>query len=255
MDPVTHVATGVLISQMLPGPARGWSALAARSSPCCRTCDYVLIYADRLAFIREHRSFTHSLLGLVLLALLGAAIGRLLGGSRWFRPLLFLGLAVLASHLCLDLATSYGTQILFPFSRRALPWIGSSSLTLTSPPYCFSGLLPPSGRSPGAGSRRRFSGRGPGFMCCCAPLTTPGLGLARRVFAAPLTIRPPAAPGPARSLPCPARLPQPSPRRGPWRPSPNHFPAAAGSSLRWLRGTPAGLRAAALPGLSGDRAG
>jgi hypothetical protein len=31
MDPVTHAAAGVLISQLLPGPARGWSALASVS--------------------------------------------------------------------------------------------------------------------------------------------------------------------------------------------------------------------------------
>ena len=36
-----------------------------------------------------------------------------------------MGLAVLASHLLLDLATSYGTQILFPFSRQrfTLDWL------------------------------------------------------------------------------------------------------------------------------------
>jgi inner membrane protein len=39
--------------------------------------------------------------------------------------LLVLGLVVLASHLILDLATSYGTQLLSPFSRRrlSLDWI------------------------------------------------------------------------------------------------------------------------------------
>lgn len=125
MDPVTHVAAGVLISQVMPGPSRGWSALAGAAFALLPDIDYFLIFFDRLAFIRHHRSFTHSLLALVLLAALGATLGRALGGPRWFRPIFFLGLAVLASHLLLDLATSYGTQIFFPFSQKAytLDWL------------------------------------------------------------------------------------------------------------------------------------
>ena len=125
MDPLTHVAAGALISQVLPGPSRVWSAVAGVAFALLPDIDYFLIYADRLAFIRDHRGFTHSLVALVLFALLGAGLGRLIGGPRWLRPLFFLGLAVLASHLLLDLATSYGTQILFPFSRKrfTLDWL------------------------------------------------------------------------------------------------------------------------------------
>ncbi len=125
MDPVTHVAAGALISQVLPGPSRLWSAVAGVTFALLPDIDYFLVYFDRLAFIRHHRGFTHSLLALVLFALLGAGVGRLIGGPRWVRPLLFLGLAVLASHLFLDLATSYGTQILSPFSpqRFSLDWL------------------------------------------------------------------------------------------------------------------------------------
>jgi len=87
--------------------------------------DYFFIYWDRLAFIRYHRGFTHSLVALPLLALAGALLGRYLGGPRWFKPLFILGLVVLGSHLLLDLATSYGTQLFSPFSRRrlSLDWI------------------------------------------------------------------------------------------------------------------------------------
>ncbi len=125
MDPVTHIATGVLISQVLPGPARGWSALAGALFGLLPDIDYFLIFSDRLDFIRHHRGFTHSLVALPLLALLGAGWGRALGGSRWFQPVFVIGLAVLASHLFLDLATSYGTQIFFPFSRKhfTLDWL------------------------------------------------------------------------------------------------------------------------------------
>jgi membrane-bound metal-dependent hydrolase YbcI (DUF457 family) len=59
--------------------------------------DYFLGVGDRLAYIRYHRAFTHSLLALPLWALLGAGVGRFLGGPRWFQPLLLLGLAAVAA--------------------------------------------------------------------------------------------------------------------------------------------------------------
>jgi inner membrane protein len=125
MDPVTHVTTGLVLSQLLPLPSRGLAALAGVVFALLPDLDYFLVFQDRLAFIRHHRGFTHSLIAVPLFALLGAAVGRILGGPRWFRPLLYLGLAVLASHLLLDLATSYGTQVFSPLSRRklSLDWI------------------------------------------------------------------------------------------------------------------------------------
>jgi inner membrane protein len=125
MDPLTHVAAGVVISQLVRSPSRGWAALAGALFAVLPDLDYFLIFWDRLAFIRYHRGFSHSLVALPLLALAGALVGRFLGGPRWFRPLFFIGLAVLASHLLIDLTTSYGTQILSPFSRRrfSLDWV------------------------------------------------------------------------------------------------------------------------------------
>src|SRR4030042_639618 len=125
MDPITHVTTGLVLSQLLPLPSRWLGALAGVIFALLPDLDYFLVFQDRLAFIRHHRGFTHSLVAVPLFALLGAVVGRLLGGPRWFRPLFYLGLAVLASHLILDLATSYGTQIFNPLSRRklSLDWI------------------------------------------------------------------------------------------------------------------------------------
>lgn len=125
MDPLTHLATGVICSQLLPAPSRWWAAAAGAIFAVLPDVDYFFIFWDRLAFIRYHRGFTHSLVALPLFALAGALLGRFLGGPRWFKPLFILGLVVLGSHLLLDLATSYGTQILSPFSRRrfSLDWI------------------------------------------------------------------------------------------------------------------------------------
>jgi inner membrane protein len=125
VDPLTHLTTGVICSQLLPAPSRWWAALAGAIFALLPDVDYFFIFWDKLAFIRHHRGFTHSLVALPLFALAGALLGRYLGGDRWFKPLFILGLTVLASHLLLDLATSYGTQLLSPFSKRryALDWI------------------------------------------------------------------------------------------------------------------------------------
>jgi inner membrane protein len=125
VDPLTHVASGLLLSQLLPAPSRGWAALAGVILALLPDSDYFLGLSSRWAYLRYHRAFTHSLLALPLWALLGAGAGRVLGGPRWFQPLLFLGLAVVAAHILLDWATSYGTQLFSPFSRDkyALDWL------------------------------------------------------------------------------------------------------------------------------------
>jgi inner membrane protein len=120
MDPVTHLATGLIVSQLIPGPSRWWSALAGAIFAVLPDCDYVLAFWDRMTYIRYHRGFTHSIFALPLFALAVAGLGQALGGARWFRPLFFMGVAVIATHLFLDLATSYGTQLFNPLSHRRL---------------------------------------------------------------------------------------------------------------------------------------
>ena len=142
-----------------------------------------MIYWDRLAFIRYHRGFTHSLLALPLFALAGALLGRYLGGPRWFKPLFILGLVVLGSHLLLDLSTSYGTQLLNPLSWRrfSLDWI------FIIDPY-FTALL-----LAGAIAALSFPHWGPRlgawflaaaavYLLVCASYHHQALDLARRIF-------------------------------------------------------------------------
>ncbi|OGR25557.1 MAG: hypothetical protein A2139_12750, partial [Desulfobacca sp. RBG_16_60_12] len=183
MDPLTHLATGVICSQLLPAPSRWWAAAAAAIFAVLPDVDYIFIFWDRLSFIRYHRGFTHSLVALPLFALAGALLGRFLGGPRWFKPLLILGLVILASHLLLDLATSYGTQLLSPFSRRrlALDWI------FIIDPY-FTALLmagaiavlalPLWGPRLGAG----FLAMAGLYLMVCASYHHQALDLARRLF-------------------------------------------------------------------------
>ncbi|MFZ2088566.1 MAG: metal-dependent hydrolase [Desulfobaccales bacterium] len=125
MDPLTHAVAGVAISQFVPAPSRGWAALAGIFFAILPDLDYVMIFSSRLAYLKHHRGLTHSLAAMVFFVFLFAGLGRLLGGPRWFRPLVIIGFLVLGSHLLLDWTTSYGTQLLLPFSRAklSLDWV------------------------------------------------------------------------------------------------------------------------------------
>ncbi len=183
MDPVTHVAVGALLSQLLPSPSPVWSAVAGMSFTLLPDCDYFFIFSDRLAFIRHHRAFSHSLTALPLFALLAAGVAWVLGGPRWFQPIFFLGLAVLASHLlALDLGTSYGTQLLFPFSRKrfALDWL------FIIDPYLTVLLLAGAVAAPLHGWGHRaglaFLAAAGGYLLLCGCYHRQALALARQVF-------------------------------------------------------------------------
>ena len=183
MDPVTHLAMGALLSQVLPSPSPFWSAVAGISFALLPDCDYFLIYFHRLAFIRHHRAFSHSLTALPLLALAAAGVAWALGGPRWFQPIFFLGLAVLASHLLvLDLATPYGTQLLFPLSRKrfALDWL------FIIDPYLTVLLLAGAAAAPCPGWGHRaglaFLAAAGGYLLLCGCYHRQALALARRVF-------------------------------------------------------------------------
>jgi inner membrane protein len=125
MDPLTHVVTGVALSQFVPAPSRAWAAAAGFFFAILPDLDYLMTFNDRLSYLKHHRGFTHSLAALLLFIFLVAGAGRLLGGPRWFRPLLIIGFLVLVSHLFLDWTTSYGTQLLNPFTRAklSLDWV------------------------------------------------------------------------------------------------------------------------------------
>jgi inner membrane protein len=183
VDPLTHLTTGLICSQLLPAPSRWWAAAAGAIFAVLPDADYLCIFWDRLAFIRYHRGFTHSLVAVPLFALAGALLGRALGGPRWLKPLFLIGIAVLLSHLLLDLATSYGTQILSPFSRRrfSLDWI------FIIDPYFTTLLLagaiaalawPRWGPRAGAGLLAAAAV----YLLVCASYHHQALDLARRVF-------------------------------------------------------------------------
>jgi len=132
MDPITHAVAGGLVGKsgvahrLLPAELETRGVLLTAVSALAPDIDAIVeLGPDPLAFLRYHRGLTHSLLGGAALALLLA-----LAFAPWFpgvaRKRLFVltGLGV-GIHVALDLLTSYGTVLLYPFvsQRFTLDWL------------------------------------------------------------------------------------------------------------------------------------
>src|SRR5919106_876172 len=126
MDPVTQGVLGAAFGQAafahrLGRRAVGWGALGGLAPDL----DLLVIPAlGPLAEFRYHRGLTHALwFGPVVGSLLGWAVWRWharRGREGGEGPGPWIGLFVLAlfTHPLLDLFTTYGTQLLWPFSRH-----------------------------------------------------------------------------------------------------------------------------------------
>jgi inner membrane protein len=183
MDPVTHIVTGVALSQFVSAPSRAWAAAAGFFFAILPDLDYITTLNNRLSYLKHHRGFTHSIFALFLFVFLIAGLGRLLGGPRWFRPLLIIGLLVLTSHLFLDWTTSYGTQLLNPFTRAklSLDWVFiiDPYLTALLAAGALATLIPTGwGRTVGAACL----GLGALYILMCGFYHHQALNLARQVF-------------------------------------------------------------------------
>jgi inner membrane protein len=126
MDPLTHGLLGASLGQALSGQALGrrapaWGAVLAMAPDV----DMLLLRSsDPFAEWRWHRGATHGLaVELAAGCLIGYLLARRSGGA--LRSWILLALAALASHPLLDWCTTYGTQLLAPFSNRrfALDWV------------------------------------------------------------------------------------------------------------------------------------
>jgi inner membrane protein len=122
VDPLTHGLLGATIGQAAFGRRLGWrGVVAGGTAAMVPDLDMVMNATGPMGEWLYHRSITHALWFAPVLALLlgqaTAARGRGEGdGGRRTWTLLFL--LTLLSHPLLDWCTSYGTQLLAPFSNR-----------------------------------------------------------------------------------------------------------------------------------------
>jgi len=117
LDPLTHALAGATLAWTATGAKLGHRAIVIGAAAALLPDVDVLIRsaADPLLAIEHHRGFTHALLfvpiGGALAALPFAAKGQK-------RHAALAGIVAYASHSLLDAATTYGTQLLWPFSRH-----------------------------------------------------------------------------------------------------------------------------------------
>lgn len=127
VDPVTHVALGASLAYLGFGARLGRTAAAAGALAGLAPDADVLISSatDPLLAIEHHRGFTHALVfvpvGAALVAALWLGSASWRDWSRWVPLWAAAGLSYL-SHVLLDAATSYGTQLLWPFSSARAGW-------------------------------------------------------------------------------------------------------------------------------------
>jgi inner membrane protein len=124
MDPVTHFAAGGLAGRSL---AERFGAF--RMFLYCAVAAFMpdldtLVPTGAEGYLRHHRAFTHSIFGLPVLALILAAIFRVFWRDVPLRWLFWTGLGVMFLQVYLDLATTFGTMILWPVSDHRFAFTG-----------------------------------------------------------------------------------------------------------------------------------
>ncbi|HEX6087562.1 MAG TPA: metal-dependent hydrolase, partial [Thermoanaerobaculia bacterium] len=113
MDPLTHALAGASIAWAAGGRhhAGRRALLAGAAAGLLPDLDVLIRSAgDPLLAIEHHRGFTHSLVFVPL----GGTLAALLTGAR---RLIVPAILAYLSHALLDAATTYGTQLFWPFSR------------------------------------------------------------------------------------------------------------------------------------------
>lgn len=137
MDPLTHILLGANLGYAAFGRKLGRAAAAVGGLAAFAPDADVFIRsaADPLLAIEHHRGFTHALaftpVGAAIVAALWLTRAAWRDRTRW---LLLWSAAMLAylSHMLLDAATTYGTQLLWPFSTHRTGW---DIIAIIDPPF------------------------------------------------------------------------------------------------------------------------
>ena len=125
MDPVSQGALGAALAQSVAGRRRllaaGGLGLLAGMAPDLDVL--IRSSSDPLLFLEYHRQFSHALVFIPVGALVCALVlhGFVRRTLRFRETWLFCALGY-GTHGLLDACTSYGTQLLWPFSDARLSW-------------------------------------------------------------------------------------------------------------------------------------
>lgn len=130
MDPVSQGVLGGVAGQQVSSKRQKVAALVVGCLGGMAADLDVLISSDKdpLLFLEYHRHFTHALVFIPIGALLCALFSHWVF-RRWFnkldlgfRQIYLFSFAGYATHALLDACTTYGTQLLWPFSDARIAW-------------------------------------------------------------------------------------------------------------------------------------
>jgi membrane-bound metal-dependent hydrolase YbcI (DUF457 family) len=134
MDPLTHTCSGIIIGHALrpAEPVRRLTLLLAGLAAFSPDVDAVSYLWGPDAYYLFHHTYTHTLVGMAVLALSLAAIEKIWVVSLSFTRLLALNLAGCSIHLLGDLIALWPLHILWPFSDHdfTLHWTGDFDLVV-----------------------------------------------------------------------------------------------------------------------------
>ncbi len=142
MDSITQAALGAAVGEAVAGKKAGYKA-ALWGAALGTLPDLDILFnpfLDAVGELRVHRGFTHSILFCFAASpLFGWLINRIhrsldLGWFTWTK----VAFLTFLTHIMIDIATTYGTQALFPFSNTPLT---TDSIFIIDPLYTLPLLL------------------------------------------------------------------------------------------------------------------
>lgn len=119
MDNITHGLIGLTANSLLKQKDRAtfWVSLVASEIP---DIDVLYRLKGQTDYLLNHRGFSHSLPGLLLLAAAVTIVAGLVWPRADKKKIFLLASLCLGLHVIFDLFTSWGTRLLYPFSPRWL---------------------------------------------------------------------------------------------------------------------------------------
>lgn len=132
MDSLTQAALGAVLGGAIAGKALGRTALLGGAVlGTVPDLDVVIDYGTAIADFTQHRGFSHSLFILIPFGIVLALILHRWQPELSLRRWLIFTLAILITHPLLDVLTTYGTQLFWPFG----PPLGTATIFIIDPLY------------------------------------------------------------------------------------------------------------------------
>jgi inner membrane protein len=148
MEPVTHALTSIALGRAGLNKMTRMATPMLLVSGVIADVDWVTRLGGANAFLRGHRTATHSIAGTVAI-IAGVAAASWLAGRKYTKLSVKMFSAVVictigaGTHLLLDMLNGYGVKLLWPFSQKWFAWDIADSVDAWILFFLLAGLLLP----------------------------------------------------------------------------------------------------------------